>query len=164
MRRTPITTGESLTSLIFLLIFCPDLDVQDWQLAHLNIARFTMSPTFDSLPVEVRETILEYCLCVEADIVPCPTSYEGKRASATSDDSISPGDWKEATTKPMIGLLSVNKHIREESLRVLFGKNVWRLSYDTSDGKDREGQFWQQHIKLFPHVSTQFDMNDVAPQ
>lgn len=121
-----------------------------------------MAPTFEGLPTEVREIILEYCLCVEGDIVPFPTHYEGKGSRPTSDDASLTGEWKEATTIPAVALLGVNQRTCNESLRILFGKNVWRLSYDTTDGKDREQAFWTQHIKLFRHVCTQFTMNDIS--
>jgi len=85
-----------------------------------------MSPTFEGLPTEVREMILECYLCVEVDIAPFPTHYEGK-GSNPSGEPTSELVCKETTETPTVALL-VNKTIREEALRLMFGKNVWRLS------------------------------------
>jgi hypothetical protein len=113
--------------------------------------------------MEVREMILEYCLCVEGDIVPFPTHYEGKGYDSPAEPKTTLG-WKEAAEVPTVALLSVTKNIREEGLRILLSKNVWRLSYlyDPIDSKDHERKFWENYIHLFRYITTQFDMGDAS--
>ena len=68
---------------------------------------------FNKLPSELQTMIYEYSLCTDGVLVPHPKNF------------ISLEDPK--SEMPAVGLLTVNKQIRLESLPILFSKNIWSI-------------------------------------
>jgi len=76
-----------------------------------------MPPHLLTLPREVRDQILGYCLIFDGEIIPYPTRYE-----------ITDGEIDKNQPLPCTALLAVNKVVRDEAAAVLFPKNTWRIS------------------------------------
>ena len=140
-----------------------------------------MKSTFEKLPREIRDQIYGYCLIYDGDIIPYPTVDEVKQIEESGGTpakrSVIPKFIKEykeykdrepqscaekkyATDWPSIALLGVSKGIREEAAIVLFGKNVWRLSFRQRRTNGEELDFWWAHIKHFRHITTHMSSND----
>lgn len=95
---------------------------------------------------------------VEGPINPLPAYYESKDPFA------------EADRKPDVALLKVNKFVNHEATKILYSKNVWRLTWPGGDPHNyqrmidgKQSQIWgirSQHIR---HVITSFDVRDVEP-
>lgn len=113
---------------------------------------------FLRLPREVRDLIYEYCLVVEGILDPCTPYYEEKNP-------------ENAKRKPETALLRVNRSIGDEAAQMLYGKNVWRISYKEDDPSWPE-VFWPQVpvyrawtkkniIRYMRHIVLKFDSRDV---
>lgn len=109
----------------------------------------TMSPSFTTVPPEIRLMIFEYCLVVVGDIVPYPSDAE-------REDMAMNVRYK----KPAVALLQVNRKIGEEARAVLYGKNTWHLSYQTYP--PLQDTVWRINLPLFRHITTSFDYCDVT--
>ena len=110
------------------------------------------------IPREIRDAIFEICLVVEGPINPHPAYYESKDPFA------------EADRKPDVALLKVNKFLIHEATKILYSKNVWRLTWPGGDPQNfqrivecRQGQIWGIHSQHIRHVITSFDVRDVEP-
>lgn len=101
-------------------------------------------PHFLDLPTELREMIYEYCLIVEGQINPYPTEYEKQELM------------RPFPRKPDVSLLQVNKLIRAEAGIILYGKNLWRLSYNKA-----EDPMWEVSKKLIRRLMVNFDVRDL---
>ena len=140
-----------------------------------------MKSAFEKLPREIRDQIYGYCLIHDGEIIPYPTVDEVKQIEESGGTpakrSIIPkfdkaykeykereprscAETKYATEWPSIALLGVSKGIREEAAVLLFGKNVWRLSFRQRRSNGVEQDFWLAHIKHFRHVTTHMSSND----
>ena len=129
---------------------------------------------FDDLPNEVLDMIFQYSLCVDGEIVPYPKEWEKRDRGYV-------GIFKEE--KPYLALLSLNKSISARAARILYGMNVWRLTYQhRSPTADR---FWGTRLwtlnansqvewagpgheplgkaSLFRHILVRFHENDLDP-
>lgn len=132
---------------------------------------------FEKLPREVRDMIYGYCLIYDGDIIPYPSIDEreeieesgekaAKRCLVRYDyDSImevrSCGGIRYAADWPSIALLGVSKGIQEEAANILFGENVWRLSYVYQWGEGN-GALWKSYARHFRHITTYMSMNDAG--
>lgn len=140
-------------------------------------------PAFENLPREIRDQIYEYCLLYSGEIIPFPRAHErelSKRSRQLEEDTKLraghiprqkvvrnaflgyPKVKREALqteSKPCISLLGVNSMIREEAARILFGKNIWRLSSRIYTKDDRY-RLWETFAKYFRHIITTFDTRD----
>lgn len=101
-------------------------------------------PHFLDLPPELRDTIYEYCLVVEGEINPYPTDYEKQELM------------RPFPRKPDVSLLLVSKLIRAEAEIVLYGQNLWRLSYSKA-----EYLMWNDATKLIRRLVVNFDVRDL---
>lgn len=101
---------------------------------------------FLKLPLELQNMIYEYCLVVKGLIFPYPSYYE--------EDAV----LQSAQRKPDVALVQVNKEIGTKAKKILYGNNVWHLSYDTS--MHGLGQIWTVNSPI-PHVETRFDVRDL---
>ncbi|KAL8992744.1 MAG: hypothetical protein Q9169_006876 [Polycauliona sp. 2 TL-2023] len=112
------------------------------------------TPTFTrflDLPLELREMIYEYCLVMPGEIVPYPSLLEKKY-----------GAMNPKCERPTVDLLQVSHQVREESRRFLYGKNVWRLSWER--GSRLPTTVWEANVPYYRHVTTTFDYNDITPE
>ncbi|KAL8751380.1 MAG: hypothetical protein Q9184_006088 [Pyrenodesmia sp. 2 TL-2023] len=107
---------------------------------------------FMGLPPEVRLMIYDYCLIVKGRITPYPSEADQARKTTSSSDK--------KAKKPAVALLQVNRQIREEAQPSLYGKNVWRLSWQSEPLLPHE--LWIDNHHLFRHVSVHFDHRDVT--
>ena len=80
-----------------------------------------MPPHFNGLPQEIRDAILELCLVVEGPINPYPTYYEDRNPFEKTDH------------QPDVALLKVNKQIKAEASKTLYGSNLWKLNWRFED-------------------------------
>ena len=69
----------------------------------------------------VTPSWISICLVVEGPINTHPAYYESKDPFA------------EADRKPDVALLKVNKFINHEATKILYSKNVWRLTWPGGD-------------------------------
>ncbi|KAL8712058.1 MAG: hypothetical protein Q9225_007015 [Loekoesia sp. 1 TL-2023] len=104
---------------------------------------------FMSLPPEIRIMIYEYCLVVVGEIVPYPTDAERK------DLAMCP-----RYEMPTLALLQVNQKIGNEARAILYGKNMWRLSFQTYPRLP--DTVWEKNLHLFRLVSVSLDHRDVT--
>ena len=107
-------------------------------------------PHFLRLPIEVRLIVYEYCFVVEGEINPYPRHYEKMEAI------------RPTPRKPDVALLQVNHQVTAETEAVLYGKNVWRLSYGwphsyTEQANPMPGTSMNQIRKLI----ISFDVRDI---
>ena len=127
--------------------------------------------------------IYGYCLIYDGDIIPYPSTDEREEIAESGEKAaklcIERRERKGAMTVmmkrdlracggityaedwPCIALLAVNKSIQEEAANVLFGKNVWRLSY-FEQWKGQNSSLWFSYAGYFRHITTQMSMNDVG--
>lgn len=98
---------------------------------------------FLNLPTEVRFIIFGYCLII-GEINPYPRNYDRQEPM------------RSLQRKPDIALLQVNKLIRAEAEIVLYGKNVWRLSWD-----EWNRPLWVVSEKLVRKLIISFDVRDL---
>ena len=113
-----------------------------------------------SIPPEVRNIILEYCLVVHGPINPHPIYYE------------SPDVFSEVTGhSPDMALLKVNRLLNKEATAILYSKNTWRISTLTSWPLDIMSlqlflceTVWGTHRQLIRKVTTSFDLRDMDPR
>lgn len=118
-----------------------------------------------NLPTDVRNMIFEYCLVVKG----CITPYKGVFTRVTDQDHTS-HDFT-------VGLLAVNKVIRIEAAAIFYGKNVWRVTIQTSyvesdaeielfnppSGTDEDlTLIWSTHRALFRRVLIRADRYDIV--
>lgn len=105
---------------------------------------------FLRLPREVRDLIREYCLVVEGILDPCIPYYEEKNL-------------ENAKCKPETALLRVNRCIGDEAAQVLYGKNVWRISYKEDDPSwpNTRGPIRKNIYKYLRNAVLRFDSRDV---
>ena len=138
---------------------------------------------FEKLPREIRDQIYGYCLIHDGEIIPYPTFHEVKQIEESGGtpakrsfirNFIEDEEYKEykerepqscaerkyATDWPSIALLGVSKDIREEAAILLFGMNVWRLSFRQRRRNGEEQDFWRAHLKHFRHITTYMSSND----
>ena len=87
--------------------------------------------------------IYDYCLVVDGELNPYPTYYE-------KQELVRP-----FPRKPDVALLQVCSLIKSEAEVVLYGKNVWRLSYMGIDGL-----MWDVSKKLIRQLTVHFDRRD----
>lgn len=137
---------------------------------------------FETLPVEIRYIIYDYCLIHHEEIVPSPTGdefldlendgfmtvHEKERWPEILSEYQDTGDQNYHDNWPCIALLGVNKKIREEAARILFGKNIWRLSDPTTLSLEDESKrqpfiasFYEVHASHFRHIRTRFQSKDI---
>ena len=136
-----------------------------------------MKSTFEKLPREIRDQIYGYCLIHDGEIIPYPTVDEVKQIEESGGtpakrciirkfieykdrEHRSCAETKYATDWPSIALLGVSKGIREEAAILLFGMNVWRLSFRQRRRNGEEQGFWWAHFKHFRHITTHMSSND----
>ena len=142
-----------------------------------------MKSIFEKLPREIRDQIYGYCLIHDGEIIPYPTVDEVKQIEASGGTPAkrsfirkfieykeyreykervpqSCAETKYATDWPSIALLGVSKGIREEAASLLFGMNVWRLSFRQRRWNGEEQDFWCAHLKHFRHITTHMSSND----
>lgn len=112
-----------------------------------------MGPNLLTIPREVRDQILEYCLLVDGEIVPYPTWYE-----------LEDGDVKKPRLLPCTALLGVCESMRVEAAEILFGKNVWRIS-DLTDSLDelKAPAAWEDFWGLIRHATITIDCRACNP-
>ena len=107
--------------------------------------------------------IYERCLCYDGEIIPFPCSYEKEDAEKQELSQElpfgQPNDQGPFLGVPYSGLLGVNSTIRDEAATILFGKNIWRLSYAQND----KYPLWETYAKYFRHVVTWFHYRDFDP-
>lgn len=105
---------------------------------------------FPRLPREVRDLIYEYCLVVEGILDPCTPYYEEKNP-------------ENAKRKPETALLRVNRSIGDEAAQMLYGKNVWRISYKEDDPSwpDLTGTRRKNIFRYMRNAVLSFDSRDV---
>ncbi|KAL8684248.1 MAG: hypothetical protein Q9224_006490 [Gallowayella concinna] len=101
------------------------------------------------LPPEVRNIIYGYCLIVAGEIVPYPTIAE------KADEMMTP-----KCAKPATALLAVSRSVRDESRPHLYGRNIWKLSFQTWPRLPTT--VWQANLGYFRHVTTSFDHRDIT--
>lgn len=124
--------------------------------------------------------IYGYCLIYDGDIIPHPNIDErheihengGRPAKrcfgrlgvecGKKMDIRSCGGIRYATDWPSVALLGVNKHIQEEAANVLFGMNVWRLTYVERWEMAEEMDLWYRYKNHFRHISTHMSLNDTV--
>ena len=124
--------------------------------------------------------IYRCCLIYDGDIIPHPTIDEreqirksgGKAAKKylrrgdirrpTNRDLRSCAGITYATDWPSVALLAVSKEVREEAAKLLFGLNVWRLSYVEPWTERNEDAIWRTYQSYFRHISTHMSMNDTT--
>ena len=138
-----------------------------------------MKSTFEKLPREIRDQIYGYCLIHDGEIIPYPTVDEVKQIEESGGtpakrcimrkfikykdrEHRSCAEIKYATDWPSIALLGVSKDIREEAAVLLFGMNVWRLSFRRPRTNGEETEFWWAHLKHFRHITTHMSSNDAG--
>ena len=138
-----------------------------------------MKSTFEKLPREVRDQIYGYCVIHDGEIIPYPTVDEVKQIEESGGtpakrciirkfieykdrEHRSCAETKYATDWPCIALLGVSKGIREEAAVLLFGMNVWRLSFRRPRTNGEETEFWRAHLKHFRHITTHMSLNDAG--
>ena len=144
-----------------------------------------MKSTFEKLPREIRDQIYGYCLIHDGEIIPYPTVDEVKQIEESGGtpakrsiirkfteykeykkykerETRSCAETKYATDWPSIALLGVSKGIREEAAILLFGMNVWRLSFRQRRRKGEEQDFWWAHLEHFRHITTHMSSNDAG--
>ncbi|KAL8822925.1 MAG: hypothetical protein Q9191_006349 [Dirinaria sp. TL-2023a] len=113
--------------------------------------------TFLKLPREIRDMIYDYCLVVNGHIVP----YKENCERDTDQDYTG--------EKPAVGLLAVNKAIRDEAAPTFYGKNIWRITSQADKLGDDGSTFsnpdsktiWTIHAALFRHVIVHAHQLDV---
>lgn len=136
--------------------------------------------TFEKLPREVRNIVYRHCLIYDGEIIPYPTIDEveqiqnsggkpAKRCIGRKDFACnekrglqSCGRTKYATHWPSIALLGVCKGIQEEAANILFGMNVWRLSYVKHWANAEKLSVWCTYAHHFRHITTHISMNDAG--
>ena len=101
-------------------------------------------PHFLRLPSEIRIMIYEYCLVVEGEINPYPTDYERNELM------------RPFPRKPDVALLQVSSVVQAEAKIVLFGKNLWRLSYNK-----KNDPMWDAYGELVRKLIISFDVRDL---
>lgn len=106
-------------------------------------------PTFLGLPREVRDMILELCLCVSGYITPYAEENFIRHDGG-------------ATRTPAVAVLVVNKQVRNEALPILYGKNKWRMTGHDLRWKPSESLIWELHRTHFRHVIIYCDQLDVS--
>ena len=138
-----------------------------------------MKSTFEKLPREIRDQIFGYCLIHDGEIIPYPTVDEAKQIEESGGTPAkrciirkfieykdrelrSCAETKYATDWPSIALLGVSKGIREEAAVLLFGMNVWRVSFRQLRTHGEETDFWCAHTKHFRHITTHMSSNDAG--
>ena len=138
---------------------------------------------FENLPREIRDQIYEFCLLYDGEIIPFPRAHERefskRRLQIEENTKLRAGhlprkkvvrnaflgypkvkrEALQTENKPCVALLGVNSMIREEAARILFGKNVWRLSSRTYTKDDRY-RLWETFATYFRHIVTTFDTRD----
>ena len=142
-----------------------------------------MKSTFEKLPREIRDQIYGYCLIYDGEIIPYPTVEEVEQIAESGGtpakrciipkffdfkkykeykerEPRSCAETKYATDWPSIALLGVGKGIREEAAILLFGMNVWRLSFRQRRWDGEEQDFWWAHLKHFRHITTHMSSSD----
>lgn len=75
-----------------------------------------MVPRLLTIPQEIRDEILGYCLIYDGELIPYPTWYE-----------LEDGHVDKTKEMPCVNLLAVNKSIRAEAVQILYGRNTWRI-------------------------------------
>lgn len=128
------------------------------------------------IPREIRDLIYGYCLLHDGEIIPYPNYDEkeqiiesGKKPAKTCFGRI--GTEKDlqscagivyAADWPSVALLAVNKVIQEEAAVILFGQNVWRLSFVEFLGMGDEEVLWDKHQSHFRHITTHISETDAG--
>ena len=134
---------------------------------------------FEKLPREVRDMIYKYCLLYDGEIIPYPYIDEvdeirfkgwkpAKRCIGSygiernSEGDLRPcGGITYATDWPSVALLGVSKGIQEEAANILFGMNVWRLSYVDHWGIGEKKTLWYRYQHHFRHITTGISMHEM---
>lgn len=135
---------------------------------------------FEKLPQEVRDMIYGYCLIHDGDIIPYPSIDERDEIEASGGKPAkrclerkgvkygekqivrSCGGITYAPDWPSVALLGVSKRIQEEAANILFGKNVWRLSYIEQWVSEEDRPLWFRYERYFRHITTHLSMNDAG--
>ena len=137
-----------------------------------------MKSAFEKLPREIRDQIYGYCLIHDGEIIPYPTVDEVNQIEASGGTPAkrciireiedverelrSCAEIKYATEWPSIALLGVSKGVREEAAILLFGINVWRLSFRQPRRHEEDIIFWRAHQIHFRHITTHMSSNDAG--
>ena len=134
----------------------------------------------EKLPQEVRDMIYGYCLIHDGDIIPYPSIDEREAIEASGRKPAKRCferkgvDYGEkqiirscarityAPDWPSVTLLGVSKRIQEEAAAVLFGMNVWRLSFVEHWEMGEEKDLWYHYAQHFRHITTYLSMNDAG--
>lgn len=139
-----------------------------------------MLSAFETLPLEIRNMILEYCFVCNREVIPFPTQYEREERRVTANTGLPVEgtlpilgkqlkwrqgssllrDTKYSQELSSVVLLGVNKKIKCEAASILFGRNVWRLSYH-GEG-DLAGELFLYYQRDMRHVACKFDIRDVS--
>ena len=124
--------------------------------------------------------IYGYCLIYDGDIIPYPNIDEREQIQESwrkpakpcigrlgvecnlKQDLRSCAGIRYATDWPSVALLGVSKGIQEEAASVLFGKNVWRLSYVEHWKMGEEKDFWFSYARHFRRISSHMTLNDAG--
>ena len=101
-----------------------------------------------SLPKEIRDEIFEYCLLYDGEIIAYPTWYEH-----------ADGDVNKEQELPSVNLLEVNKQIREEAAKIVFGKNTWRTPVIFDSFVDPPA--WRDHFHCLRKLTLPFDFRAI---
>lgn len=107
---------------------------------------------FLDLPKEIRELVYKHCVVANGAIDPYRKADQPRIALLCSQ-------------KPDLGLLYVNKLVGREAKDTLFGRNKWRLFYESENiiacnpwnMAELEKTLWNTHLKSFRHIITGFD-------
>ena len=108
---------------------------------------------FLRLPTEVQVMVYEYCLLTSKTINPYPTKFERGVDLCFTEFTMN-------TEKPTIGLLGVNREVREATSRVFFGKSLLRLPW--TSGHPSSLALWGKHNAHFRHVMVDFESCGVS--
>ena len=112
---------------------------------------------FLNLPLEIRQIIYDFSLVTAKVIRPHVSLFEVETGLEVS---------KELKNELAMGLLSVNRLIREEARIVFYGSNVWYLSarfryYESEDWSLHHfSPLWTANIQLFRRILINFDMRE----
>ncbi|KAI4182139.1 MAG: hypothetical protein LQ346_006643 [Caloplaca aetnensis] len=114
-----------------------------------------------SLPPEIRNLIYDHSLIVSQEIIAYPSRAEEEEVEEQGTSATS-------SHFPNLALLLTNRQIWQEARPCLYGKNIWRLSYQTQHSHPQDGwdlalpPLWTNNAPLFRHISMRFDHRDLV--
>ena len=110
------------------------------------------SLTFLKLPLEVRQTIYQFCLIVNSPINPCPTIHEPPSLLASK------------THRPCVALLRVNKQVEAEAADVLYGHNRWLIPLSLNHYIFYPQKVSVNNARRFRHIIVRLDFYKISDE